>query len=254
MAEACEGLRDKLVRQWLGPVEPAEWNPKCELVLHPTEAAYLREVGSGSRNTVASSLIDSKQGRISLRRIDVLATKPGWERASLAHELMHVVLADCFSGKQLPRWIDEGVAVLADPLEKQERHLRDLRTAMASRSEFRLMELLTLSDYPASRRWGTFYGQSASLVRYLLDQATTEQFVEFVQLAQSQGYEHGLRHVYGIGIAELEHRWRATVKAENRLKSAPPTPPSRSNAPIASLLTQPVSTASSDQATSLAGR
>ena len=50
---------------------------------------------------------------------------------ALPHELTHLILADRFSPRQVPRWSDEGMAVLADPAEKQRLHLRDLRQALA---------------------------------------------------------------------------------------------------------------------------
>ena len=216
--------------QWLGSANRApDWIPKCDIVLHPSDDAYVREVGVGGRVTVASSLIDRKQGRIAIRRIDIKATQPDWQTGALGHELTHVVLADRFTGHTLPRWIDEGIAILADPVEKQGHHLRDLRNAMASRAEFRLFELITLADYPPAQRWGAFYGQSTSLVQYLVAQAGAERFLDFVDRSFEEGYEPALHHVYHFGVAELERRWQADFKASSAVAPAaraPSHPPS----------------------------
>jgi hypothetical protein len=229
-ANACEELRERLAIQWLGGANrPPGWIPKCDIVLHPSDDAYVREVGIGGRVTVASSLIDRKQGRIAIRRIDIRATQPHWQTAALGHELTHVVLADRFTGQTLPRWIDEGIAILADPAEKQDRHLQDLKNAMASRAEFRLFELITLTDYPPAQRWGAFYGQSSSLVQYLVAQGGAERFLEFVDRSFQLGCEPALQHVYQLGVAELERRWRADFKASSAVAAAaraPTHPPS----------------------------
>ncbi len=212
-ADGCEKLRDKLAGQWLGRQPAPNWNPKCDIVLHATDEAYVREVGGGGRNTVASALVDRKQGRIASRRIDVRSTQKNWLSTALGHELTHVVLADRFAARALPRWVDEGIAILADPTEKQSRHRGDLKSAIAARGEFRVLELITLADYPAAHRWGAFYGQSASLVQFLIDRSGEERFVEFVEVSFDRGYEQALQQVYQFGIADLERDWHAQLKA-----------------------------------------
>ena len=213
VAESCEIVREQLARKWLaGSVRPNHWNPKCDIVLHPTEDGYLREVGQGARNTVASSLIDRKQGNISLRRIDVRATQSNWQTSALGHELTHVVLADRFPAQPLPRWIDEGAAILADSIEKQRLHRKDLQGAVAGRTEFRVLELITLANYPDAQQWGTFYGQSASLVQFLVSEAGEKRFIEFVEASLEHGYETALVQVYCFGIPELERRWYSQLR------------------------------------------
>jgi hypothetical protein len=206
---ACERLRGELCSKWHADRGVA-WTPKCDVVLHPNDASYLREVGAGATSTVASSLVDHNAGKICLRRVDVRAQQSPWQTASLPHELTHVILADCFVGKLVPRWIDEGAALLADPADKQLRHKAELAGAVADQSAFRVVELLTLEDYPASNRWGAFYGQSLSLVEYLTQQRSTDDFIRFVQLSFDRGYDASLREVYGLAdVAALERSWKS---------------------------------------------
>lgn len=221
IAAACESLRDSLTLRWLGATDHAAWNPKCDLVLHSTDEAYLREVGAGGRSTLASSLIDRQQGRVAARRIDVRATNADWATGALGHELTHVVLADHFSDRPVPRWIDEGTAILADTADKQNLHRRDLRHALAARSQFRVHELLTLTDYPAAHRWAAFYGQSASLVQNLIDRAGEQKLLEFVELSLEHGYEQGFQRVYGTTIVEFERRWQAELNGAKVVGSGP---------------------------------
>ncbi len=74
-----------------------------------------------------------KSGVIANRRIDLLVDKQG-ALTSLPHELTHVVLADCFAGRQPPLWLDEGVAMLADTHDKQMLHERDYMDALSSKN------------------------------------------------------------------------------------------------------------------------
>jgi hypothetical protein len=222
-ADNCERLRAALTRQWLGKAECPAWTPKCALVLHASDQGYLREVGQGGRSTVASALVDRQDGNIVLRRIDVRATRPDWENGALGHELTHVVLADRFAVEALPRWLDEGIAILSDPHAQQQRHRKSLERAVVRGNQFRLAELLTLGDYPPPDRWGVFYGQSASLVGYLVEQQGHARFVEFAELALEHGYDKALRSVYRVGIAELERSWHRslTSRAEATVETRP---------------------------------
>jgi len=209
---ACEALRAQLVEQW-GCQADAIWAPKCDVVLHPNSESYLREVGQGGRPTVASSLVDRQRGKIALRRIDIREEHSPWQTTALGHELTHVVLADRFAARPLPRWIDEGTAILADSPKKQVRHWQEVKSAMAVGRHFRALELVSLVDYPAQHRWGTFYGQSAALVEFLVARSGHATFLTFVEQALDQGYETALRQTYQLSMAELERDWHAHLAA-----------------------------------------
>ena len=66
-----------------------------------------------------------------------------------------------------------------------------------------------LADYPSGAQRDAFYGQSASLVAFLLERDSPERFLEFVELAQKQGFERALTEVYALrSLTELDSRWR----------------------------------------------
>lgn len=205
-----ELMRTRLAEKWLGN-QSAAWSPKCDVVLHTSRNTYLQAVPGGEQ-TGGSSLVESEGGAIVTRRIDIRADRTGWLAGVVAHELTHVVLADVFPAGQVPRWADEGMAVLADTPEKQDLHFQDLRTARAHRKSLRLVQLFTMNDYPAPEHQACFYGQSASVVEYLLERGSPEQFIRFVRAGNEQGYESALRDVYRIqGLGDLERRWNQHV-------------------------------------------
>jgi hypothetical protein len=208
----CEELRTRLQSFWMGQASQAQWRPRCEVVLHASRTSYQQAAGPGSGQTFGSSLIQFQHGRVSLRRIDLLTRSDG-QATALAHELGHVVLADRF-GRQPPRWVDEGAATLADSWEKRRLHHRDCQYALSAGAAFPLKTLLTLKTCTSSDQVAAFYGQSLSLVQYLIDQGEPEQLLSMVELAFEKGYDHSLQETYGVtDVTDLERRWREFAMA-----------------------------------------
>jgi hypothetical protein len=153
-------------------------------------------------------------GQITNRRVDLVGGPVQYVSAALPHELTHVVLRDRFPTNPIPHWADEGAATLADTSDKQERHRKDLQKALADGTTLSAASLLTSDEYPRADRWGTFYGESVSLTKFLVDRDSPARFVSFVEVAASKGYDTALRETYGIkNVAELDHEWRRQLSA-----------------------------------------
>jgi hypothetical protein len=205
-------LRTALQTKWLGEVPSETWNPKCQIVLHSSQRSYVAAVGRGSERTVGSSLNRVEQDRVVCRRIDLLGGQTNFLTAALPHELTHVILRERFMTTKLPHWADEGIAILADTEAKQGRHFKDLQYAITGRTTFSVAGLLAMDEYPRFDRFGAFYGQSASLTEFLVNQKTPATFIEFIEQASSNGYDKALRQCYGIsGLADLDRQWRQHV-------------------------------------------
>jgi hypothetical protein len=212
--QSCESLRQELTKKWLGDAASEQsWSSRCYVVVHPTLASYLREVGQGGNRTLGSSLIKTDAGRVTSRRIDLRGDVADPLRAALPHEMTHVILADAFAGEHLPRWADEGMAMQADPRDKLRLHSRDLNAAVVEQSLFRVPELFAEADYPAGDRRAVFYAESVSLVSCLASRRAPAEFVSFIHRAGKQGYDAALRDIYGIhDVGELEHLWRSRTE------------------------------------------
>jgi len=222
LAESAEKLRTQLCDKWLGesPDTVAAWHPKCEIVLYPSQSSYVAAAGRGSEHTVGSSLVNVEHGQIKSRRIDLAGCRTDFLTAALPHELTHVVLKDRFVSTAVPRWADEGAAILADTDAKQSRHRTDLNDALQHHSAFAAACLMTMQDYPGPDRMGAFYGQSASLAEFLIDRKRPARFVEFIELAGTNGYDAALQRCYGIAnVDELDHQWRAYLASGATAKS-----------------------------------
>jgi hypothetical protein len=208
VARHAECLRNEFAAVWLESNSAPQWSVKCEIFVHTHRASYMAAVGRGGERTIGASLINQKQGRITGRRIDLVADSKNYLAAALPHELTHVVLADRFPLATLPRWADEGIALLCDPTEKQARHRAALHIALHNGELLAVGELLSLDAYPAGR-WSAFYGQSASLAAFLMERAAPANFLRFLERAAAAGYDEALLAEYGIrDVAELDRLWR----------------------------------------------
>jgi hypothetical protein len=214
-------LRTNLQQQWLATQPHLRWTPMCQVVLHATRASYLGSVGAEAANTTGCTSIKVDQGFVTLRRVDVCAENVERALSALSHELTHIVLTDRFKDRPLPRWADEGIATLADRIEKQDGHHRDLVQSQMRGGSFRIGELMATEDYPEPQRMAAFYGQSTSLVRFFVYRKSPAAFIRFVEMARTSGYDTALREIYEInGVAELDNLWSQYASTEAAFPSS----------------------------------
>lgn len=214
VARVAERTRVDMSRKWFGN-DGVDWQPKCELVLHATAADYSRQTGVPTTSP-GHSRIESDRGthRVVGRRLDLHVDNPGMLEAVLPHETTHVVLAGQFGPFPVPRWVDEGIAVLSEPNEKVEQHRRNLARAARDGQLFGIKELLELDNYPQPQRVSVFYAQSVGLVDFLTQQRGPTVFSEFVRDALRGGWDGALRKHYNWGVADLQQQWDAHVQAD----------------------------------------
>ncbi len=209
-AETCEALRQQLADYWTDDaVSLPNWQQRCHVVLHATAAGYVRAVGEGAQNTSGCATLKRLKGQVISRRIDLRLDRPDPLARVLPHELTHVLLADLCAVETLPRWADEGTALLADTAEKQTGHLRDFHAARQAGTARRATALLALADYPPASEQAAFYGQSLALVQLLVEKKSPAQFLRFLEAGEENGYPAALSDHYGLGeVATLERHLR----------------------------------------------
>ncbi len=203
-AQAAERTREAQLRRWFGVADA--WTPRCEIYFYPDPEEYSAATGAPPQSP-GLTRIDAEGERIFGRHIHLHGDGDELLRAVLPHEVTHAVLAGHFGGR-VPRWADEGMAVLSEPPDRVEAHLRFLPRW---RDEGRLLPLRGLvnqEDYPDPRSLGSFYAQSVSLVDFLVRAKSPDAFAAFLRESLREGYETALRHHYGWSWRELERRWR----------------------------------------------
>lgn len=217
VARIAEQTRSAMSRKWFG-AEGAAWQPKCELILHPDAASYSRMTGVPTSSPGHSRIESDPSGhRIVGRRMDIRLDVPDALEAVLPHEATHVVLAGQFGQHAVPRWADEGIAVLTEPEEKIRQHRRNLQKQHQDGLTFTARQLMEMVDYPSPRRVPAFYAQSVMLVEFLTSQKGPTVFTAFVRDGLRRGYEAALRQHYGWDFPTLEQRFAQQVLGESRV-------------------------------------
>lgn len=210
IAQHAEAVRSRAFEMLLGDRSPAQWLPRCVIHVHHTAADFAAAVGGPPGIARGATSIEFAGDVVSLRRIDVLSSADSAIPPALAHELVHVVLADRFTAGPPPRWADEGLAVLFDAAGDQEDHDRDFRDARNRGLAWSAAELVALEDYPAvPGRQRVFYGQSAGLVRWLVAKRDAATFIRFLEQCPELGLATALERHYGLReVADLELAWK----------------------------------------------
>jgi hypothetical protein len=205
-AEVAESVRTAQANRWGSTATRAPWSPRCDLYLYPTARSYAESTGQPEMSP-GHSTMSSNGVRVLVRRMNLRADNPLLLTTTLPHEVTHVVLADLFVAKTIPRWADEGLAVLAEPVNELRLRQSDLKGPLDTGHVFEAGRLMAM-DYPEPNDWRLFYAQSVSLTQFLVEQGPPERFIRFVRDCQRVGTETALRDVYQIeGLAALQERW-----------------------------------------------
>jgi hypothetical protein len=221
LAESCEVWRDRLRATWMTAPVPTAWTPKCEVFVHPNRAAYNRALNRPGDVSVGSTQLDFDEGRTVSRRVDVRADASDWSNAALPHELTHVVLGERFGGQMLPRWADEGIAMLSESARKHQERLSNLRSLIGKRPMHSMRDLVQLQRLPEPHLRDAFYGQSLALSSLLIRKSTPAKFADFVEDCTAVGIDAALRKHYDLaGIAALQEEWNDWVKQPQAIKFA----------------------------------
>ncbi|MFQ5576849.1 MAG: peptidase MA family metallohydrolase [Anaerolineae bacterium] len=162
----------------------------------------------------------------------VMGVSPGnlsWGLKATTHELTHLVIHQATDNpySDLPRWLDEGLAVYnEDPNRLDAQFRSSFDDAVESNA---LMTLQTLSStFPAdSDAANLAYGESGAIVKFIIDTYGTEAMAHLLQIfSEGALYDDALEEALGVDMRELDNVWRDSLGLE-------PLPGSEPAAPIA---------------------
>jgi hypothetical protein len=204
--QTAERARTRVCRKWFGEAV-GPWQPRCELNLYPSGAAYQAATGLPDRAPGFAQTRHEGE-RVVSRQIDLRGDWPELLTALLPHEVTHIVFADQFGSRPLPSWASEGIAVLTEPSQNIARHLRNLPRHRDEGLLLSVKDLVEQSGYPNRYGMGAFYAQSVSLVQFLEKEKGPEALTAFLRCARRAGMAPALRRHYGMTFEELEQRWQ----------------------------------------------
>ena len=205
IGKAAERHRRVLAVRWLGRPMP-RWASPCRVTVRPATG-----------RAAGATTFTFERGHVFGWRMTLRGPLDRVLESILPHEVTHTVLA-CRFRRPLPRWADEGAAMLAESTAERRRQRELVRDLLARRRQLPLASLVTATDYPhGPDNLVRLYAQGFSLVEFLVSRGGRGRFLEFLDHARSDGWDPALRTDYGLsGIAGLERVWLAWAGADPR--------------------------------------
>lgn len=218
LAKLCEESRHTIRSRWITTPASEAWSIKCDVYLYASPADFLQKTRFPPDSWGFADL-EIGQGKVWMRRLDLRSDQEARLMNVAVHELAHVVLADRFATRQIPRWADEGIALNSEPASRQ----RDLRGWLATQIRqgrgYTLPQLVSLRQYPPDKFLGDlFYAQSGSLVEFLLTRQgdSAESVLRFVESSQPGAAQP----VTAAALAQLESEWKAWLLQHHEVQLA----------------------------------
>jgi len=213
VGERAEHYRREKALQWLGrEMEP--WSQPCPLHVKITMSGA---GGATSFNFMNGQVWQTMNIEGSLDRI--LASV-------LPHEVTHTVFAYYFR-IPVPRWADEGGAVLSEDDLERSRHDSMVRQILNSGHAIPLRRLFTLRDYP--REVGALYAEGFSVSNFLVRSSDRPTFLKFVAHGMQYGWDSAAQTYYRYqSVDQLEEAWLTHLR---NTKNQPPAMLAQGNVP-----------------------
>jgi hypothetical protein len=213
LADAAERQRKELAVRWLGTEMPP-WPEPCTVQVQITDP----------RDTSGATSFSFDKGKVTLQRMILKGSLETLLATTLPHEVTHTVWASAF-GVPVPRWADEGAALLSEDDESQLRHASlasEILNNPARKIPLRrLMEMRRFPDDPT-----VLYAEGYSLTRFLVERKDHRKFLVFVKQGSRDGWDKAVQTHYGFrNVEALEIAWLDSVR-QNKSRNDPPDQPS----------------------------
>jgi RNA polymerase sigma factor (sigma-70 family) len=193
VAEMAELHRKRIAEQWLGKELP-KWTKPCKIQVK------IKREGSQGATTMAFpddgiSLSMLLQGPLDRILAD-----------TLPHEVTHTVMATHF-GKPLPRWADEGIAIMSESPEERTRYLRQAKDLVANDRMLKLKDLLPMRDY--AKDASVSFVQGHALTSFLVERTDRTTLLGFVKDGMEGDWNKAAAKHYGFrDLDEMDSLWR----------------------------------------------
>lgn len=219
VGQYAEQYRKEKALQWLGREMP-NWQQPCPLRVTVTMS------GAGGATS-----FNFENGRV-FQTMNVEGPLDRLLASVLPHEITHTVFAHHFRCP-VPRWADEGGAVLSEDEAERNRHESLARQILNTPGRaMPLRRLFALREYPSDVM--ALYAQGYSVSNFLVGRSNRQVFLSFVAAGMRQGWDAAAQSHYQIGsVEELEQAWLQHLRDTRRqpaLLAHNPAPASGSTA------------------------
>ncbi|MBA4387802.1 MAG: hypothetical protein C0404_07465 [Verrucomicrobia bacterium] len=195
------------------------WDDRLKIRVYPTKDAF----------AAATQAPDWAVGKstIKTREIDMYDGGEAFVTQVVGHELAHMVLSDYFGRTSVPLWLSEGFAEREESVPGSGGAAGKVVLA-GTNNLFSIKELTGIRSVAGDKRAGIFYGQSASLVDFLITVYGSDLFRKLCgQLRDGKDLDEALRFTYpdtARSVEKLEEAWKRHIHGlqgggnENRQK------------------------------------
>ncbi|MHB8862940.1 MAG: hypothetical protein ACYC6N_11085 [Pirellulaceae bacterium] len=196
--ESAEAWRSAIARQWLGEELPPS-------------------VGQTTVNVAFSEQRDAgitwakDDRRLKYHTLYLTTTPDRALGSTLAHEMVHVVLATRFPHPhRLPAWLEEGIAGSYDDDSRQETRQKILEWMVKTDNWPDIETILHTRNIPHNDK--QTYAVASSLTQFLLTRGDQRTLLEFGQHASKLGLDAALSKSYRFrNVVELQQAWQNWV-------------------------------------------
>lgn len=201
--QAAEHWRREKAIDWLGQEMPP-WNEPCPLHIHVTMG------GAGG-----ATQFSFDRGRILGQNMNIEGSLDRLLVSVLPHEVTHTVFAYYFRCP-VPRWADEGGAVLSEDDLERGRHDQLCRQILNTPGRaIPLRRLFALQQYPGDVM--ALYAEGFSVSQFLVSNGGRPTFLAFVATGMQRGWDAAAQYFYHYNsVDELEQAWLAHLRATKR--------------------------------------
>ena len=201
IASAAERCRLEKALQWLDHDLPV-WSKR-----------YPIDVRLTTDDSGSATSFEFANGEVIRQHLILRGSSDRILNADLPHEMTHIILAHHF-GAPIPRWADEGTAVLsADDLER-DRYEKTLQQILTTPGRFiPLRRLFAYRDYPKDSI--ALFAEGYSVTRFLVESKDCTTFLKFVAQGMRDGWDQAMKHHYGYAdVNTAEAAWLEKVKQQ----------------------------------------
>jgi hypothetical protein len=210
VGQYAEQYRKEKALLWLGREMPP-WGQRCPVRVTVTMG------GAGGATSFAFD-----NGQILSQHMHIEGSLERLLNSVLPHEVTHTVFAYHFRCP-LPRWADEGGAVLSEDDVERDRHDKMVRQILNAGRAIPLRRLLVLKEYPNEVM--SLYAEGYSVTSFLVGKSGRPAFLNFIADGMRSGWDAALQRHYQLrNVEDLEQAWlthlRNTKRQPTQLASA----------------------------------
>lgn len=183
LAQKAEQKRGEIIQKLGFSIFPSWEKEPARIYVYATREDFLKysptEEWSGGWTQQVLQEDTSGNKQIVDRTVSTYADVHGLQDSVLPHEVAHLVFREFFGfSSNLPKWIDEGVAVWME----DKKHVKVGYLAQASKLASKSIpfdQFLFLNHYPSEP--ALFYAQAYSLVNFMVTRYGSDRFIKFIK-------------------------------------------------------------------------